>query len=409
MAPPRRGAPLAPLTVPIGERPADWNLTTIAPPKNYNVLKARLGFHDFYNLRRPDVPEEEQTAEMRNLRAWRDANFRMPFDTLEHYPESRWFNLQMPFYEFATGFFFGSIFAVFWRGPATLRFLRRIRHGKAPAYGRLERWEKVRLWARFAKRSARVPLLFGVFQLLLRGINPLINSYHLPWIVGLTLIGLNHIRNRRKRMRWHRFWNRYRSLGDIHAIEYRSILVGSLRTKWRQYFRAFPIRWKRRIWRGMIIIMLIEALILPYYHEDRRYGQFYLNKGLTSFGIMASPTFGPDPAEVSKRKAFKRPEAPMPVIDGATYTTAWLWHNNSPRSGAAYVPDERMFSLPDLRPLLEDSPEQALKFDDTALKAMDHTPAFHLGQQVRWCRGDSLPFFSPFSRPSSSYLDHQWF
>lgn len=392
-----RNAPMMPAPVPIEGRPTDWNLTTVAPPKNYNVVKPGLGWDDFYNLRRPDVPEEEQTAEMRNLRAWRDANYRMPFDALQEIPERRWFNLGMPIYEFATGFFFGTIFAVIWRGPAALRFFRRLRRGQSAHYNSLTRPRRVLIWLQFLKRQTRVPMLFGVFQLLLRGINPIIDGLVLPWFIGLVLIGANHMRTVRRRTILGKYWGHYRSLGNIHALEHRSILEGSLKDKWLSYIRAKPIWLRRRLYRGMIIIFLIEMLLIPYYYEDRRPGETYLTRGLTSFSIMASPTFGADPPEIAKRKHLKRPEEPRPIIDGATYWTAWLWHNNSPRSGAPYVQDERMFSIPDLRPILEDSPEQRLKYDDTALEAKNVTPAFHMGQKVRKLARfrPSLTHFSP--------------
>lgn len=153
----------------------------------------------------------------------------------------------------------------------------------------------------------------------------------------------------------------------------------------------------------MLIIFIIEAIILPYYNEGRKFGEQFLTRGLKSFGILASPTFGPDPPEIIDRNPLKRPEVPMPRVDGSSWWTHWFWKNNSPRSGNAYVPDERMFSLPDLRPILDDgssqnavgksSPraggEQLLKYDDTALRALDHTPAFYLGQQD-W-RNDNKP------------------
>jgi len=104
---------------------------------------------------------------------------------------------------------------------------------------------------------------------------------------------------------------------------------------------------------------------------------------------MASPTFGPDPPELARRQALKRPEVPPPVVDGSNWLTHWLWQNNDPRSGQAYVPDQRMFSIPDLRPVLEDTPEQRIKFDPTAIRTLDTTPAFYLGQQD-W-KNDNAP------------------
>lgn len=392
-------APMMAAPAPIESAPDDWNITTVAPPKNYNVVRPALGFENFYNLRRPDLPEEEQTAEMRNLRAWKDANYRMPLDALQQIPPRRFLNLGMPLYEFTTGFLFGTIFALIWRGPAALRFFRRLRRGTSPSYNALSRPRRVLVWLRFLKKQTKIPMLFGVFQLLLRGITPIVDGVLLPWFIGVVLIGVNHLRTVRRKMRFTKYWNRYRSLGNINAIEHRSILEGSLKDKLLSWVRAKPIWIRRRIWRGMLIIFLIEVLLFPYHYEERRPGENWLTRGLTSFGILSSPTFGADPPEVAKRKYTKQPDAPQPIIDGATYWTAWLWRNNSPRSGAAYVQDERMFSVPDLRPILEDSPEQKLKYDDTALQAKDMTPAFFMGQRVRW-----FCSFWPYSTYFSAHI-----
>jgi hypothetical protein len=338
-----------------------------------------MAFHDYYNLRVPKVSKDEETAEMRNLKAWKDANYRLPLDAVQLPNRPKILDLQMALYEFGTGFLFGSVFALITRGPVTIRFLRRLRRGESANYNKMTFQQKSWLYWRLARRTARIPMLFAVFQMLLRGMNPTLNGFVLPWITGVVLIGLNHMRTLPRRMRWYRYWGHYRSHGDIHSLEMRSILDGTSKDKFISFLNAWPRWFKRRLWRGMFIIFLIEVLLLPYYYEEHRFGWQYLVRNFFGFGILASPTFGPDPVERQRSAMFKRPEAPVPVVDGSNWLTHWLWKNNS--SGRPYVPDQRMFHADTLLPVLEDTPDQRIKFDHTAIRTLDTTPAFLLGQK----------------------------
>lgn len=387
----RNGPPLIPIAPDISTLPTQWNLTTVAPPKNYNRVKPGLGFDDFYNLRQDSVPEEQETAAMRNLRAWRDANYQMPLDTALMPPKRRLFNFAKPIHEFCLGFLFGSIFAAIWRGPHFFRTWRKLRRRETIYKGPLPWHTKLRMFRSYIHGPMRIPLLFAFFQLALRGFGPIVDGYWVPAAAGILYIGWRHASRRwRRKIRrpflYEHYWSRWRSIGNIHELEHRSILQGSFRKLWTQRIMSRLLRLRRvrhKLWRGMFIILILEIFILAFHGGEHLRGSAINKLGFKSFGILASPTFGPDPEEISKRRLNKRPEVPAPVVDGNSWWTAWLWNNNNPRSGAPYVADNRMFSVPDLRPILEDSPDQQLKYDDTALKALDMTPAFYLGQKVR--------------------------
>jgi hypothetical protein len=378
---PKMGPYYPPL--PVGYITPEWNITDIAPPAGRNRVVPVMGFRDFYNLRSPVIPKDQETPEMRNLKAWKDANFRMPFHAVAPPHLPTYFSVRRMLYEFGLGFFFGSIFAAFWHGPPIIRLVRRIRRGELENWAERTPREKLRFCYKVWRRFKRIPMLFGIFQMLLRGMNPTLNGYMAPWLLGSFLIGVNHMRRKRKkRLMWTKWWDHYRQFGDVHDLEHRPLWEGTFKEKWRPVV-GYWLRSKwRKIWKGVKIILVIEILLLAYRYEGDAFAKNILKgSGFQGFGIAASPTFGADPPELTKRALLQTPTPPPPVVDGGNYLTEWLWRNNAPGSGNAYVIDRRMFSIPDLKPILQPLPDQLIKFDPTALKVLDNTPAFLLGQQ----------------------------
>lgn len=361
-------------------RPGEWNLTTVPPPANYGNMLPSYGFNKFYNLRRPSIPENEETAEDRNLKAWRDSNYRVPFDSRTEIGRPKFFQLQHLAFEFAFGFLFGCIPATIMRGPWVLRTYRRFRVN--------DRWktftwrQKFQVHRMVFKKFTRLPFIFGFFQGLLRGVFPTMPGYATPWLVGVFLFATRRFWRRATRPITYAQYKHAmpRNQGDIEWLKHRSLIGNETFDRIGERMRAFWLGFWPRFKSAAWIIFLIELFWVPNRHHHT-VAQDMEHVGRTGFQILASPTFGPDPPEYTDRVLYKDPEPSPPLIDGATWQTAWLWENNDPRSGRPYVPDDRTFALPSLHPILESTPDQLLKYDYSAVHARDHTPAFQLGQQ----------------------------